>query len=194
MKKKVESMAPRSRRGGSSQDRPVPIECGPALYRALVEGSPDAIVVADREGLIRFWNAGAEATFGHTAAETMGRSLDIIIPENLRKRHWTRIRRRNGQRRDPIRHRAPEGPCSPPKRAPAIDRVSSRAAAKRPRPRHRHCGLLTRRDSGLEGTARVARTPGCTRAPRSDVNVARWQAKRIAWRFSGPIGLISGHG
>ena len=59
-----------------------------SLYRALVEGCPDAIVVADREGVIRFWNAGAEATFGHTAAEAIGESLDIIIPEQLRKRHW----------------------------------------------------------------------------------------------------------
>jgi PAS domain S-box-containing protein len=38
--------------------------------------------------MIRFWNGGAEATFGHTAAEAMGKSLDLIIPENLRKRHW----------------------------------------------------------------------------------------------------------
>lgn len=61
---------------------------GMPLYRALVEGCPDAIVVADREGVIRFWNAGAEATFGYTAADTIGESLDIIIPERLRKRHW----------------------------------------------------------------------------------------------------------
>lgn len=64
------------------------LESGESLFRALVEGCPDAIVVADRQGVIRFWNAGAEATFGHTAAEAIGRSLDIIIPEQLRKRHW----------------------------------------------------------------------------------------------------------
>jgi PAS domain S-box-containing protein len=64
------------------------VEAGASLYRTLVEGCPDAIVVADREGVIRFWNAGAEATFGHTAEEAMGRSLDVIIPEQLRKRHW----------------------------------------------------------------------------------------------------------
>ena len=65
------------------------VESGESLYRALVEGCPDAIVVADREGVIRFWNAGAEATFGHTAAGALGESLDIIIPENLRPPHWT---------------------------------------------------------------------------------------------------------
>ena len=64
------------------------LESGAALYRALVEGCPDAIVVADREGVIRFWNAGAEATFGYTAAEATGKSLDVIIPEQLRERHW----------------------------------------------------------------------------------------------------------
>ena len=71
-----------------SEDRTT-VESGASLYRALVEGCPDAIVVADREGVIRFWNAGAEATFGHTAAEAMGKSLDVIIPEKLRERHWT---------------------------------------------------------------------------------------------------------
>lgn len=53
-------------------------ESGASLYRALVESCPDAIVVADREGVIRFRNAGAEATFGHTAAEAAGKSLDLI--------------------------------------------------------------------------------------------------------------------
>jgi PAS domain S-box-containing protein len=80
---------PRGADGVARSDRQVSIESGPAFYRALVDGCPDAIVVADREGLIRFWNAAAEATFGHAAAEAMGKSLDIIIPENLRKRHWT---------------------------------------------------------------------------------------------------------
>jgi PAS domain S-box-containing protein len=70
-----------------SEDRTV-VESGATLYRALVEGCPDAIVVADREGVIRFWNAGAEAAFGHTAAEAIGKSLDVIIPEQLRARHW----------------------------------------------------------------------------------------------------------
>lgn len=70
-----------------SEDRTT-LESGASLYRTLVEGCPDAIVVADRDGVIRFWNAGAEATFGHGAAEAIGKSLDIIIPEQLRKRHW----------------------------------------------------------------------------------------------------------
>jgi len=76
-----------SRKDVDPKDRTM-LESGASLYRALVEGCPDAIVVADREGVIRFWNAGAEATFGHTAAEAIGNSLDVIIPEQLRKGHW----------------------------------------------------------------------------------------------------------
>ncbi len=59
------------------------------LGRRLAVEMPDALVVSDREGLIRFWNAGAERIFGFSIAEALGQSLDIITPENLRARHWT---------------------------------------------------------------------------------------------------------
>jgi len=62
------------------------------LGRVLLEAAPDAIVYADGEGTIRFWNAGAERLFGFTAAEAVGQSLDIIIPEPQRARHWTGFR------------------------------------------------------------------------------------------------------
>ena len=58
------------------------------LYRQIVDGSPDAVVFGDAQGIIRLWNAGAEAIFGFTAAEAVGQSMDIIIPERLRGRHW----------------------------------------------------------------------------------------------------------
>jgi PAS domain S-box-containing protein len=48
----------------------------------------DAVVAADRDGAILFWNPGAARMFGHTAAEALGQSLDLIIPERLRARHW----------------------------------------------------------------------------------------------------------
>ena len=60
----------------------------PRLFERLVQDAPDAIVYADAEGVIRFWNRGAERIFGFTAAEAVGQSLDIIIPENQRARHW----------------------------------------------------------------------------------------------------------
>ena len=58
------------------------------LYREIVEGIPDAVIYADREGIIRLWNAAAERLFGYTSAEAVGRSLDLIIPEPMRARHW----------------------------------------------------------------------------------------------------------
>jgi len=63
------------------------------LFRQIVEGSPDAIVFGDADGNIRLWNAGAEAIFGLTAADAVGRSMDLIIPERLRGRHWDGYRR-----------------------------------------------------------------------------------------------------
>jgi PAS domain S-box-containing protein len=57
------------------------------LYRQLVERAPDAILFADREGIIRLWNSGAEAIFGWTAEQALGQPLDLIVPEKLRARH-----------------------------------------------------------------------------------------------------------
>jgi PAS domain S-box-containing protein len=58
------------------------------LGRRLVEGASEAILFADVEGLVRAWNPGAEAMFGWSAAEILGRSMDVVIPERLRGRHW----------------------------------------------------------------------------------------------------------
>src|SRR5262249_3253306 len=58
------------------------------LYRRIVDEAQDAISCADPEGAIRLWNAGAEALFGYSADEALGQSLDLIIPERLRPRHW----------------------------------------------------------------------------------------------------------
>lgn len=58
------------------------------LYRKIVEDSPIGILYADRQGMIRFWNKGAGLIFGHTAQEAIGHSLDLIVPEKQRPRHW----------------------------------------------------------------------------------------------------------
>lgn len=72
------------------------------LHRQIVDGAPDAVVVADRDGVIRLWNRAAERIFGYTAAEALGQTLDLIIPERLRQRHWDGYRRvmATGQSRD----------------------------------------------------------------------------------------------
>lgn len=58
------------------------------IAERIIADAPDAILYCDREGLIRLWNEACVRIFGHTVEEATGRSLDIIIPENLRDRHW----------------------------------------------------------------------------------------------------------
>jgi PAS domain S-box-containing protein len=66
------------------------------LYQAVVEHGPDAIIFADREGIIRLWNARAQQMFGYTSSEAVGSSLDLIIPQHLRAAHWQGYRRAIG--------------------------------------------------------------------------------------------------
>ncbi|MDB5969327.1 MAG: sensor protein [Hydrocarboniphaga sp.] len=56
--------------------------------KQLVAGAADAILVCDPEGAIVLWNDAAERIFGYTAAEALGQSLDLIIPQRQRQRHW----------------------------------------------------------------------------------------------------------
>jgi PAS domain S-box-containing protein len=58
------------------------------LPRRVLDGSPDAVLVSDRGGAIRGWNGAAERLFGFTSAEALGVSMDLIVPERLRGRHW----------------------------------------------------------------------------------------------------------
>jgi len=54
----------------------------------ILRSMPEALIVCDLEGVIRVWNGGAEKVFGWPAAEAVGQSLDLIIPERMRKAHW----------------------------------------------------------------------------------------------------------
>jgi len=58
------------------------------VAEALLTTRSDAVVAADADGIIRFWNPGAERVFGFSEADAIGQSLDVIIPERLRQRHW----------------------------------------------------------------------------------------------------------
>jgi PAS domain S-box-containing protein len=68
---------------------------------SLVQAAGDAIIAADTDGKILLWNPAAERIFGFTAADALGHSLDLIIPERLRTRHWEGYQRvmRTGQTR-----------------------------------------------------------------------------------------------
>jgi PAS domain S-box-containing protein len=57
-------------------------------YEQLVNAIGDAVVISDKHGAITLWNPAAERMFGFTQQEALGQSLDLIIPERLRGRHW----------------------------------------------------------------------------------------------------------
>ena len=64
----------------------------PWLFQRIVEEMPEAVIVSDRAGVIVFWNRAAEVMFGHSAAEAVGQTLDLIIPKRYRARHWAGYR------------------------------------------------------------------------------------------------------
>jgi PAS domain S-box-containing protein len=59
------------------------------LVEAILGTASDAIIATDVNGCISFWNPGTTRIFGFTSKEAVGSSLDLIIPESLRRRHWT---------------------------------------------------------------------------------------------------------
>lgn len=69
-------------------DQPVTDE----LLAGLVRELADAVIIADSDGRIVFWNAAATRLFGWSSAEAVGQTLDLIIPERLRDRHWAGYR------------------------------------------------------------------------------------------------------
>ncbi|MDI6852499.1 MAG: PAS domain S-box protein [Deltaproteobacteria bacterium] len=63
------------------------------MCRRIVAEAGDAIIFADRVNVIRLWNRAAERVFGFKKEEALGQSLNLIIPERLRERHWEAYRR-----------------------------------------------------------------------------------------------------
>ena len=54
------------------------------LFVAAVESSDDAIITKSLNGVITGWNCAAEQLFGYRSQEAIGRSIDIIVPAELR--------------------------------------------------------------------------------------------------------------
>ena len=63
------------------------------LADRILAHTTDAVVYADRDGHIALWNQAATSLFGFTAAEAVGQSLDLIVPEHLRAAHWAGFHR-----------------------------------------------------------------------------------------------------
>jgi len=68
---------------------------------SLINAAGDAIIAVDNDGKIVLWNPAAERIFGFTGADAVGQSLDLIIPERFRERHWDGFRKvmRTGETR-----------------------------------------------------------------------------------------------
>ena len=52
-----------------------------------------AVIVADVDGVITYWSSGAEELLGYQAKDALGRHVDMVIPEHLRKDHWAGFHR-----------------------------------------------------------------------------------------------------
>jgi PAS domain S-box-containing protein len=78
-------------------------------FAALVNAVGDAVVACDIAGAIVLWNPGAERMFGFSQAEAIGNSLDIIIPERLKARHWEGLPQDDGNRPHALWERCAEG-------------------------------------------------------------------------------------
>ncbi len=57
-------------------------------FKTFVHAAGDAMIAADLDGVIALWNPAAERIFGFSAGEALGETLDLIIPERFRHRHW----------------------------------------------------------------------------------------------------------
>lgn len=77
--------------GGIPNDEQ-PDGVAPELLVQLLTRLADAVVIADAEGTITFWNEAATRLFGWSSVEAIGQTLDLIIPERLRDRHWSGYR------------------------------------------------------------------------------------------------------
>jgi len=56
-------------------------------FRTLAATANDAIISADAQGDITYFNPGAERIFGYTAAEVSGKPLTVLMPEGFRNAH-----------------------------------------------------------------------------------------------------------
>jgi PAS domain-containing protein len=102
---------------------------------------------SDEHGVIRFWNRSAERIFGFAEAEALGKTLDLIIPENLRDRHWQGYAATMQSGNDALRRRRDPGRAGDAQGRPAhLDRVHDPAVPRRHRPDARDRGNLARRD------------------------------------------------
>ncbi|TAH34685.1 MAG: PAS domain S-box protein [Planctomycetota bacterium] len=80
---------------------------GPLMPHQLAQVadlSDDAILFVDTQQRIRAWNKGAETLFGYRAEEAIGRSFDLLLPEDLRRRGELELIQAETERTGTLRH------------------------------------------------------------------------------------------
>lgn len=115
-----------------------------AVADAILSSASDAVIAADRSGVVVFWNEGASRIFGYSSDETLGRSMDMIVPDQLRERHWAGYR----QVMETGRSRYGEGDVLS---APALTRDGRRISIEFT------IAMLRGRDGAAAGTVAVIR-------------------------------------
>ena len=69
-----------------------------AYFRNLLESAPDAMIIIDEQAKIAIINAQAETMFGYNREDILGQSIEVLLPDRLRKEH---VRHREGYFADP---------------------------------------------------------------------------------------------
>lgn len=62
-------------------------------FRAVVAATPDAVVLADRDGTILLWNQAAARLFGYSEGEAIGQPLTLLMPPRYREAHQAGMKR-----------------------------------------------------------------------------------------------------
>jgi two-component system sensor kinase FixL len=72
-----------------------------AHLASILETVPDAMIVIDERGIIRSFSSAAERQFGYSAAEVIGKNVNLLMPSPYRENHDRYIERyrRTGERR-----------------------------------------------------------------------------------------------
>lgn len=63
------------------------IEANEKRFRSITQLANDAIIAADENGIITFWNNGAQKSFGYKASEILGKSISILMPNKYKETH-----------------------------------------------------------------------------------------------------------
>src|SRR3954451_17697192 len=80
-----------------------------SLATRILAATAAAVVFADRDGIVRVWNAGAEQLLGYPAGHAIGRRIDLIVPPEYRELHWAGFDRAiaTGRPQEPRRRHHP---------------------------------------------------------------------------------------